>query len=166
MAKVKKSKPRCEVPMEYMVPIGVWATKEFGTCADTWSDSQLALLRSKLPPEYHAVPTDYLGKWWRNIRKNGTEGYKVNGNGPAKGSRKKTPMEKSPKWYRDYLKSEDWQIRREQWLIFWGRRCSVCNAKEDDVILDVHHRTYIRLRQEAFTDCTVLCRSCHRTLER
>ncbi len=77
------------VPDEYMIPVGAKATTETKQCADSWTDSQIEAMRSRLPIEYHAVPLDWLRSRWIDIRKRGTGGYRVNGQGPRKGSRKK-----------------------------------------------------------------------------
>lgn len=61
--------------------------------------------------------------------------------------------------YREvYLKSEHWREQRLGALERAGDRCQVCNGTKR---LDVHHRTYERLGNEAPMDLTVLCRGCH-----
>lgn len=60
--------------------------------------------------------------------------------------------------YHDYLKSEEWQKKREQVLTFWGNRCALCYSPD---ALHVHHRCYHRLGQELITDLIVLCEKCH-----
>jgi 5-methylcytosine-specific restriction endonuclease McrA len=60
--------------------------------------------------------------------------------------------------YDDYMKSEEWQAKREKVLIFWGRRCALCNSPDN---VQVHHRTYDRLGQELITDLIPLCKVCH-----
>ncbi len=147
------------VPDEFMIPVGAKYTKETGKCADSWSDSQLAAMRAELPPQYHAVPTDVLGMRWRNIRKKGTPGYRVDGKGPAKKSR--IVLKQVSQEYLDYLETEDWKNRRTAWLEEWGYRCSFCNIPNSQTTLDIHHRTYARLGSEHMTDCVVLCRKCH-----
>ena len=148
------------VPNEFMIPVGAAATQRLKRCADSWLNSDLEQMRAELPPEYHAVPLDWLKNRWQSIRKIPTDGYKVNGKGPAKGSRIKAKKEKPPKWYRDYIDSPSWKERRKRWLDYWGNRCCLCNTAE--ALLDVHHRTYVRCPdKEVFTDCIVLCRRCH-----
>ena len=126
-------------------------------CADYWTDSDIAVYRTRLPLEFHSVPLDALRRQWVNIRKKGTEGYHVNGHGPKKGTFK---LRHVPEEYREYLLSDSWKTRRRMWLEAWGYRCSVFNEGEPRT-LDVHHRTYERLGNEAKTDCIVLCRQCH-----
>ncbi len=147
------------VPDEYMIPLGAKYTKLTKTCADSWMDSQLAAMRAELPPQYHAVPTDILGARWRNIRKKGTEGYRINGKGPSKKSR--IVLKELSQEYLTYLDSEDWKSRRQVWLKYWGYRCSLCNIPPGQSTLDIHHRCYARLGNELMTDCLVLCRKCH-----
>lgn len=154
----------CDVPRDLMIDVGAWATREFQSCADTWTDSQLGRMRAKLPSEYHGIPLDHLRRYWINLRKNGTEGFRLNGKGPSKGSRKKIKR-KTPSWYQDYLNSDDWNRRRIMWLEFWGHRCAVCNGPKEEVQLDVHHRDYSNRGQENLTDCIVLCRRCHELYE-
>lgn len=144
------------VPDDLMIPLGAEATAHLEKCADNWSDSEVASLRSRLPYEYHAVPTDELRRQWINIRKRGTDGYRLNGHGPTKGSRKHA----TPQWYLDYLASDYWQKRRLEWLDFW-KKCCLCGTPADLTTLEVHHNAYIRLGHEEFTDCVVLCRTCH-----
>ena len=60
--------------------------------------------------------------------------------------------------YYSYLKSYDWQIKRERALKAAGYRCQVCNS---EVNLEVHHRTYDNLGDEQPSDLTVLCHECH-----
>ena len=61
--------------------------------------------------------------------------------------------------YPQYLASEEWKARRKRHLRSVGYRCQVCNAQ--GVVLDVHHRTYLRRGEEHYTDLLALCRTCH-----
>jgi 5-methylcytosine-specific restriction endonuclease McrA len=64
--------------------------------------------------------------------------------------------------YDQYLRSNRWKEVREYFLMWWGRRCVICNRETStDNPLEVHHRTYENLGHEALTDCIVLCRECH-----
>lgn len=147
------------VPEKLMVPIGAAATAGLGKCADSWSDSEVAELRVQLPVEYHAVPVDALRRQWINIRKRGTEGYRVSGKGPSIGSRIKARKKKTPQWYLDYLDSPGWKQIRHQWFDFWKGRCALCNSPDAS---DIHHRTYANVpHNELLTDCILLCRPCH-----
>ena len=60
--------------------------------------------------------------------------------------------------YQNYIHSPEWVAKREKVLIFWGRRCALCNSPER---VEVHHRTYDRLGQELLTDLIPLCDTCH-----
>lgn len=146
------------VPDDLLIPIGAYGTKHFGKCCDNWNDSEVMELRCQLPPMYHVTPVDALRRAWINIRKRGTDGYRVNGHGPSVGSRR---LKEVPDEYRSYLLSDDWKERRKKWLDYW-RSCCICM---DGSRLDVHHRTYERVGHEIFTDCVVLCRSCHELFE-
>lgn len=60
--------------------------------------------------------------------------------------------------YKAYLQSEEWKARRQHAIDLADGRCQVCYSPDD---LEVHHRTYERLFEEAPLDLTVLCRDCH-----
>lgn len=60
--------------------------------------------------------------------------------------------------YQAYLDSPEWAHKRAIKLAEAGHRCQVCNAGSH---LHVHHRTYERRGNEALSDLTVLCRTCH-----
>lgn len=60
--------------------------------------------------------------------------------------------------YQEYLQSDRWKEIRQWALIFWDRRCVICNSKQK---IEVHHRTYERLGHELLTDCIPLCAECH-----
>ena len=85
-------------------------------------------------------------------------GYHVNGHGSAVGSRKQ-PGRKIPAWDKKYLASPEWQAQKQKhdWIGFW-KKCSMCSSGHK---LEVHHNCYDRLGHEDFTDCTVVCHSCH-----
>lgn len=61
--------------------------------------------------------------------------------------------------YREYLRSEWWQWKRERAIKRAGCCCELCN---DPGPLEVHHTTYDRLGREHNNDLVVLCRDCHR----
>lgn len=52
-----------------MVAVGNKGNLLFEKCADNWTDSELALLRSKLPEEHQNVPLDFLKIDWISLRK-------------------------------------------------------------------------------------------------
>lgn len=62
--------------------------------------------------------------------------------------------------YREYLKTEEWEVRRQAALRRADYRCQVCNAPRS-ARLNVHHRTYERRGIELESDLTVLCEDCH-----
>ena len=61
--------------------------------------------------------------------------------------------------YDAYLASPEWKTRRKIALDHAGHRCQFCNS--DKQPLEVHHRTYERIRNEQAGDLTVLCADCH-----
>jgi len=65
---------------------------------------------------------------------------------------------KGSREYRDYLESEEWQSKRLAAIARAGHRCQLCNSAG---ALEVHHRSYARLFDEAPMDLTVLCQECH-----
>jgi hypothetical protein len=144
------------VPTNLMVPIGADGTKEFGCCADTWNDSQISNLRSRLPLIYHAVPIDWLRAKWINIRKSGTPGYKTNGHG----ARKYTDRESiGNKEFYTRLHEPDWKHLADEAKRRDGDRCKVCNGDRN---LEAHHRTYDTIRTiKEINDLVTLCRRCH-----
>ena len=62
------------------------------------------------------------------------------------------------KEYQDYLKSPEWQGKRQLFYARAGHRCQLCNAEGE---LHAHHRTYERVGNEHPDDVTVLCADCH-----
>jgi len=62
--------------------------------------------------------------------------------------------------YREYLRSPQWQRKRKGALKRAGNRCQLCNSPAR---LQVHHRTYDRIGNEAPDDLIVLCSVCHKT---
>lgn len=59
--------------------------------------------------------------------------------------------------YYNYLKSEDWQIRREIFLSKF-KRCFICGKATN---LQVHHLFYSKVGIESDADVVVLCKRCH-----
>src|SRR5438105_12217028 len=60
--------------------------------------------------------------------------------------------------YPEYLKTPEWDEKRESVLDRDDYRCRLCNSDEK---LQIHHRTYIRRGNEDLNDLTTLCESCH-----
>jgi hypothetical protein len=61
--------------------------------------------------------------------------------------------------YREYLRTPEWQRRREEALQRAGHRCQLNTRHTDN--LEVHHNTYERRGNEAPGDLIVLCDQCH-----
>jgi hypothetical protein len=68
---------------------------------------------------------------------------------------------KRPIDYQEYLASAGWREKAIQAKTRAGHRCQVCNQSANAVLLDTHHRTYVRLGDEWPEDLIVLCRDCH-----
>lgn len=63
-------------------------------------------------------------------------------------------------WYKQgYLYSSNWRAKRRRILQRAGHRCEKCGVGGR---LDIHHRTYERLRYEWPEDLQALCRPCHK----
>ena len=60
--------------------------------------------------------------------------------------------------YRDYLKSEEWRIRRDLIKSRDRYRCRLCHSTER---LQVHHATYENKGNEKDNDLITLCGECH-----
>jgi 5-methylcytosine-specific restriction endonuclease McrA len=60
--------------------------------------------------------------------------------------------------YLKYLRTAQWEERRQRALKRAGQKCSLCSRKTR---LEVHHRTYERIGEERPTDLIVLCSGCH-----
>src|SRR4051812_45867037 len=65
--------------------------------------------------------------------------------------------------YNDYLLTDAWQQRRRFLIAIAGYRCMVCNCRG---VLQLHHRTYERIGDEALGDLIVICKSCHEAFHR
>jgi predicted HNH restriction endonuclease len=66
--------------------------------------------------------------------------------------------------YQDYISSARWRFStaRLAELEASGFRCRLCDEPAtDDLQLEVHHRTYVRLFSELMRDLTALCSKCH-----
>lgn len=155
MAVTRNRVNRCPVPDEFMIPIGAKLTQELGYCTDSFTDSDLQLGRSQLPTQYHGVPTDILKIRWIAIRKTGTEGYRLDGKGPTKGSRK-APKYHVPDRFRAWTEGDDFKAREKAAIVEFDNRCSVCYSEYD---LKMHLRKWVDVKPK---DCIVLCGHCRR----
>jgi len=57
--------------------------------------------------------------------------------------------------YKEYLKSEVWQNRRDYFI--WGESCNICYSKATLA----HHRNYKNVGNEKRKDILPLCHPCH-----
>lgn len=69
-----------------------------------------------------------------------------------------SPISERRKWYREYIKSDHWKMKRELAILFYGECCSSCNSVKK---IQVHHLSYARLGNEPMDDLMVLCETCH-----
>lgn len=60
--------------------------------------------------------------------------------------------------YKEYLKSDEWEDKRNAVLAYWGFICALCSSPKN---VQVHHRTYDRVYHELMTDLIPLCENCH-----
>lgn len=63
--------------------------------------------------------------------------------------------------YKDYLKTQHWELARSAVLTRDEQRCADCGKSKHEKPLEVHHITYIRRGKENLTDMMTLCRECH-----
>lgn len=70
------------------------------------------------------------------------------------------------KQYEEYLKSEEWEQKKEQRMKLDNHSCVMCGRNREDCrTLQVHHISYQRLGHEnIFTDLCTVCGSCHKKL--
>jgi hypothetical protein len=61
--------------------------------------------------------------------------------------------------YREYIQSDEWYARRDQYFKTHKRRCAKCKAEPK--YLHLHHLTYVRLGYELDKDLIALCHECH-----
>lgn len=60
--------------------------------------------------------------------------------------------------YQEYLKSEHWEKKKEDFFTNRKYRCLLCGSR---MKLEVHHLTYKNLGNEKKIDLVYLCRFCH-----
>jgi hypothetical protein len=62
--------------------------------------------------------------------------------------------------YKIYIRSLDWQKKREKAFEILGRKCAICEKESN---LEVHHKSYENLYEERINDVVILCIVCHPT---
>lgn len=65
--------------------------------------------------------------------------------------------------YKLYLKSPEWEAKRQQALERDNRECRGCGCKKN---LQVHHIRYDNLGHEPLNDLTTLCAECHKAVHK
>lgn len=68
--------------------------------------------------------------------------------------------------YKEYLKSKEWEQKKEERMKVDGYRCVMCGRDMEHCrTMQVHHVSYKRLGHEnIYTDLCTLCGSCHKKL--
>ena len=68
--------------------------------------------------------------------------------------------------YETYLKSTEWEQKKEQRMKVDNYSCVMCGRNREHCrTLQIHHITYKRLgREDVFTDLCTVCGSCHKKL--
>ena len=64
-------------------------------------------------------------------------------------------------YYKEYLQSDEWQVKRKAALLRDGLRCQLCRGEKN---LHVHHITYDNIYNEPLSDLITLCKQCHSKL--
>lgn len=62
--------------------------------------------------------------------------------------------------YHQYIKSEQWFRKREEWLKMADYECEWCSKY--GTTLHIHHLTYVNFMHEQDDDIIVLCPACHK----
>lgn len=65
--------------------------------------------------------------------------------------------------YRDYITSDKWKKRKQDYFETHIRKCRACNSSKR---IHLHHKTYRRLGDERDADLIPLCHICHSSLHR
>lgn len=72
-------------------------------------------------------------------------------------------MAKLSQEYIDYIKSPEWQKKRQACFAYHGKRCKACGSVRPPI--HVHHMDYTRLGKESVRfDLIPLCMPCHRSV--
>lgn len=64
-------------------------------------------------------------------------------------------------FYLDYLKSDDWKMKKIQRFLIDNSQCQECNKLLSLKESHCHHKTYDNLFDEPMEDLETLCRYCH-----
>ena len=62
-------------------------------------------------------------------------------------------------WYRDYLKSPEWKLKRKKVL---KRANNICEGCLEQPAIEVHHVSYANIGDELLYQLAALCEDCHR----
>lgn len=152
--KVKRQRKQWQIPDKVLIPLASKMQRELGRCVENWVTYELEKLRELLGPQYSHVPLDDLRSQVGNLRRQSLLGS-VKGHGPGKVAAPSKEM-------REYYASDHWKQLTYQVRHFWGGRCALCYS---DRGLEVHHRTYVRWKNEHMTDLIAVCHNCHKVAD-
>ncbi len=76
----------------------------------------------------------------------------------------KHQKEKRKARYKQYMRSDGWELKRKERLKIDKYTCQHCKAKNTE--LHVHHLTYKRFTNEEMSDLITLCKKCHDAVHR
>src|SRR5687768_778426 len=76
---------------------------------------------------------------------------------------KRGSSERFQEWYKKYLASDDWKIKREAVLQRAGGFCEGCRSR---MATQVHHLTYQHVGYEYLWELVAICRPCHDRLHK
>ena len=74
-------------------------------------------------------------------------------------SSKNVEIDKYGEWYREYLKSPEWKLKREKVL---KRAKNICEGCAEETAIEVHHISYANIGDELLFQLVALCEDCHR----
>jgi hypothetical protein len=145
------------IPDEILIPAVNKTMQEFASvgCCDKWTKVERAYCRKLCGDEFSHIETDWIGLRATSLRKAGKLKALHEGKRRSKYEEKSFVSEE----YKNYLQSDHWRSFRLHILDFWDYSCSLCMSKKN---LEVHHRTYVRLWKEKYSDCVCLCKRCHK----
>ncbi len=77
---------------------------------------------------------------------------------------KKGEWEAKRDFYKTYMRSPEWHVKRQEFLKRFHNTCFVCQKKYAQKFLQVHHKHYKTLGDETDKDVMVLCYKHHKGL--
>lgn len=105
--------------------------------------------------KYYGVPWEVLSK--KNAKK---LILKFTSTQKASEERKRHKQHRSDEYIK-YLQSPEWKAFKATIVQERGNKCEQCRIEGQNVCIDLHHITYVRLGHELPQDVKLLCRNCH-----